>query len=195
MSLIMDFIGSVFNWIRHNKLASFLLFIINWKMNNTPEFILVSALTVMSVVIYKILKTPLNSGDTGRSAFTLLQHFAFNYNTWYPSKAPFWLEFPYIVKQKFNGATDIKSLIAANPELLKRHFTFNAILYFEKLGEIIFSFFAPIFAKKIHWLYFVVCSMLFIIYFSFTKTLKNKSRRFLSLIKENLLTILLLMLS
>jgi len=172
---------------------TYLFFLLNIKQATKKDIILMLVLTGTFAFIYKFFKTPFNNGDSMRSIGVFLQHFALNYNTWYPSDAPFWLEFPSIIQKHFGGAITLKGIIAANPELLERHFMSNTTLYFSQLGKMIISFFAPVFTKTIHWLCLMVCIMLFATYFSVAKKSKSKFRRLLALLKSNIFTILVLM--
>ena len=175
-------------------LLTYFFFFIKIKEATKKDIALVVILTLLSLLVYRFFKTPFNNGDSQRGIGVFLQHFALNYSQWYPSKSPFWLDFFEIIQKEFHGATTFKGLIAANPELIERHFMSNIVFYFSQLGKIIFSFFAPIFTKEIHWLSLMICTMLWGVYLSFTKSTKHKRKRIFILIKNNLITIFVLML-
>lgn len=175
-------------------ILTYFFFFVNIKKATKKEIALVILLTCLSLLVYRFFKTPFNNGDSQRGIGVFLQHFALNYSQWYPSSSPFWLDFFDIIKKEFNGAITFKGLIAANPTLIERHFTSNIIFYFSQLGKIIFSFFAPIFTKDIHWLCLMVSLILLVVYFTFISSTKNKFNRFFTLIKNNLITIFVLML-
>lgn len=175
-------------------ILTYILFLSNIRQSTKKEKILMILLTIACFVIYRFFKTPFNNGDSQRGIGVFLQHFAYNYNKWHPSKSPFWLDFFDVIRNEFKGAVSLKGLYAANPELMQRHFTSNITFYFTQISKIILSFFAPIFTKDTHWLVLMVSSMLFVVYFSFTKTSKNKRRRFFALLKDNLFTFFILFL-
>jgi len=173
-------------------LLTYFFFLVDIKQKTKKEIILIVSLTFVSLVIYRFFRTPFNNGDSQRGIGVFLQHFALNYSQWYPSKSPFWLDFFDVINKEFKGATTLKGLVDANPALLQRHFTSNFAFYFTQIGKIIISFFAPIFTKSTHWLCLMVCAILLVVYFSFTKTSMNKRRRFFALVKDNVLTISIL---
>ena len=175
-------------------LLTFFFFFVNIKHATKKDIALVIVLMLLSLVVYRFFKTPFNNGDSQRGIGVFLQHFALNYSHWYPSPSPFWLDYFDIIKKEFNGAITFKGLIAANPELLERHFTANIIFYFEQIGKIIFSFFAPIFTKDTHWLSLMVCSILLVVYFTFTTKVKGIGKRFLNFLKVNIISVLVVML-
>jgi hypothetical protein len=174
-------------------LLTYLFFLVNIKQTNKKEIILIISLTVITIIVFKFLKTPFNNGDSKRSIGVFLQHFGLNYSQWYPSKSPFWLDFFDVINKEFPDASlTLKGLYAKNPTLIKRHFLSNISFYFIQIGKIVISFFAPIFTKKMHWLCLMVSTMLLIVYFSFTKTSKNKRHRFFIILKNNLFTVFVL---
>lgn len=170
------------------------LFFINIKKNTTYDILLTTSLSVFFIFIYIFLKTPFNNGDSTRGIRVFLQHFAMNYAQWNHSNNIFWLDFADIIKANFKDASTLKEMIAVNPQMIKHHILSNISNYSIQMGKVIFSFFAPIFTKEIHWLTLMISTMLFGVYFSFTHSIKDKRRKILQLIKENLLTILVIFL-
>jgi hypothetical protein len=168
-------------------------FLANIKSNSKSEWIWMSALAVLSAFIYIFFKTPFNNGDSGRGFRVFLQHFAWNYTEWNHLHNVFWLDFPDLIHQKFGNASSLKEVIRANPALFERHIVSNVTQYFIELGKIVFSFFAPIFTKDLHWLCLMVGIMLFTVYFSFTKTSANKRLRFFAFAKKNFVTLFVLL--
>jgi len=175
-------------------LLTYFFFFATLKNSNRKDMALVAGLTVSFLFLYKFFKTPLNNGDATRGIGVFLQHFAMNYAQWHHSDAIFWLDFPDILKENFKDTSSLKGMIASNPDMIKRHLFSNISNYSSQTGKIIFSFFAPIFTKSTHWLCLMVSVMLFGVYFSFTKTIKDKRRKVFTLIKHNLFTLLVLFL-
>jgi hypothetical protein len=141
------------------------------------DIALVVLLTGISVFTYVFFKTPFNNGDSARSIGVFLQHFAMNYSQWHHTNTPFWLDYADILRQNFDNHTSLKGIIQSNPEIIKKHFLSNIYNYSTQTGKIIFSFFAPVFTKKIHWLCLMVSVILFGVYFSFTKTIRDKRKK------------------
>ncbi len=170
-------------------ILTYLFFFSGLKERTRFETILVVGLTGFFLTIYVFFKTPLNNGDSSRGIGVFLQHFAMNYAQWNQSNTVFWLDYQDILKENFKDAYTIKEMIKANPELIKHHIVSNIYNYSIQTGKIIFSFFAPVFTKKIHWLCLMVSVILFGVYFSFTQTIRDKRKKVLSLIKDNFFTI------
>lgn len=173
---------------------TYLFFFATIKQRNKYDIALVAGLTLFFLVLYKFFKTPLNNGDSTRGIGVFLQHFAMNYVQWHHSNTVFWLDYPDILKENFKNATSLKEMIEVNPALIKHHILSNGYHYCTQTAKIVFSFFAPIFTKKIHWLCLMVSIMLFGVYFSFTKTIKDKRKKVFSLAKDNLFTLLVVFL-
>jgi hypothetical protein len=115
-----------------------------------------------------------------------------NYSQWHHTNTPFWLDYADILRQNFDNHTSLKGIIQSNPEIIKKHFLSNISNYSIQTGKVIFSFFAPIFTKNIHWLCLMVSGMLFAIYFSQTKTIKDKRKKFFELVNGNPFTLFVL---
>ncbi len=173
---------------------TYLFFFATIKQRNKYDIALVAGLTLFFLVLYKFFKTPLNNGDSTRGIGVFLQHFAMNYVQWHHSNTVFWLDYPDILKENFKNATSLKEMIEVNPALIKHHILSNGYHYCTQTAKIVFSFFAPIFTKKIHWLCLMVSIMLFGVYFTFTKTIKDKRKKVFSLAKDNLFTLLVVFL-
>jgi hypothetical protein len=172
--------------------ALVVLFLGNIKNHKKTEWMLMAVLTCLVVVVVLYLKTPFNSGDAGRGLRVFLQHFAWNYAEWNQLDIVFWLDFDDIIQQHFKDSSTLSAVLQSNPAAIQHHVLSNIQNYVMVMGKIIFSFFAPIFTKDTHWLCLMVSIMLFAIYFSFTKTTKDKRKIFYALAKDNLLTILVL---
>lgn len=164
------------------------------KQRNKSDIVSVLLLTVFFAFMYKFFKTPFNNGDSTRGIGVFLQHFAMNYSQWHHDNTIFWLDYPDILRKNFGNATSLKGMIKANPGLIEHHLLSNIYNYFRQTVKIVFSFFAPIFTRHIHWLCLMISIMLFTVYFSFTKTIKDKRRRFIALVKVNYLTLFVLLL-
>lgn len=175
-------------------LLTYTFFVTALKHQTKYDIALLLLLTLFSAVVYKFFKTPLNNGDSNRGIGVFLQHFAMNYSQWHHSNNIFWLDYADILKQNFKNTSSLKGIIESNPALVKHHILSNIYNYCIQTGKIIFSFFAPIFTKELHWLCLMVSGILFTVYFSFTKTSKHKRRRFIVLAQDNLFTILILFL-
>ncbi|MCB0507103.1 MAG: hypothetical protein KDD21_02270 [Bacteroidetes bacterium] len=175
-------------------LISYILFFVQLKRNSKLEIFLLGILSCSSLFMFVFFKTPLNGGDANRSIGVFLQHFAMNYSQWHHDNSIFWLDFWEIIKKNFTDSTSLSAIIKSNPELFLKHITSNICNYFIQTGKIIFSFFAPIFTKHIHWLCLMVCTILFSIYFSFSKDTSNMWARFKSNIKENSFTLFVVVL-
>lgn len=173
---------------------TYILFFVTLKQKNKLDIFLVVSLTLFLLFMYTFFKTPLNNGDSTRGIGVFLQHFAMNYVQWHNSSTIFWLDYPDILKQNFGNATSLKQMVQANPELLKQHLWSNICNYSVQMSKIVFSFFAPIFTKTTHWLCLMVSVMLFGVYFSFTKTIKEKRKRIFLLLKDNVFTLFVLIL-
>lgn len=171
---------------------TYFFFFINLKNTSKLDLLLLLILSAFFVFMYVFFRTPLNNGDSSRGIGVFLQHFAMNYAQWHHSNSIFWLDFKDIIDQNFPHATSLKEIILSNPKAFEHHIISNATNYFIQTGKIIFSFFAPIFTKHTHWLCLMVSIMLFMVYFSFTKTIKYKRKRFLLQLKNNWLTIFVL---
>lgn len=168
---------------------AYLFFLAGIREQSRKEWILMGFTTALCAFIFYFFKTPFNNGDTGRGLRVFLQHFAWNYTEWHHLHNVFWLDFPDIVQQHFKDSSSLKGIIASNPAMFRAHIFSNISNYGIQMGKIIFSFFAPIFTKDIHWLCLMVGAMLFIVYFTFTKTLKHKRARFYKLLRENISTL------
>lgn len=173
---------------------TYLFFFATIKQRNKYDIALVAGLTLFFLVLYKFFKTPLNNGDSTRGIGVFLQHFAMNYVQWHHSNTVFWLDYPDILKENFKNATSLKEMIEVNPALIKHHVLSNGYHYCTQTAKIVFSFFAPIFTKKIHWLCLMVSIMLFGVYFSFTKTIKDKRKKVFSLAKDNIFSLFVIFL-
>jgi hypothetical protein len=174
-------------------LLTYLSFILNLKSQTKKEIILVISLTLLSLLVYRFFRTPFNNGDSQRGIGVFLQHFALNYSSWHPTKSPFWLDFFDVFYKEFKGATPtLSGLYSKNPDLIQQHFISNITNYFIQLIKIIVSFFTPIFTKETHWLTLMICIMLFIVYFSFTKSLQNTFKRLNVLLFNNIFTLTIL---
>jgi hypothetical protein len=172
-------------------IPAYVLFLANIRSAEKSEWLLMGILTVLCVFIIYFFKTPFNSGDTGRGLRVFLQHFAWNYTEWYHLHNAFWFDFPDIIHKHFPDSSSLKGIITSNPQMFERHLLSNISNYAIQMSMIVFSFFAPIFTKDLHWLCLMVGGMLFIVYFSFTRTSKKRIR-FLVFSKNNLLTFFVL---
>ena len=170
------------------------LFFYKIKSRTKYEYVLMMSLIVFLVFLYIFFKTPFNNGDTNRGIGVFLQHFAMNYSQWKHDGSIFWLDFPTILKQNFGNAQSLGEMYKANPALIQQHIVSNATNYFTQIGKIILSFFAPLFTKSINWLAIMMAFMLFVVYFSYTKNISNKRQRIFLLLKDNTLTIFVLLL-
>ncbi len=173
---------------------TFLFFVVNIQQLRKKEWVLTMSLFALVVFIVYFFKTPFNNGDTGRGLRVFLQHFAWNYTEWNRLQNVFWLDFPDIIQRHFKDASSLPAIIHSNPGAFEHHIVSNISNYGIQMGKIIFSFFAPIFTKDLHWLCLMVSFMLFIVYFSFTKTSKDKRKRFKALASDNILTLIVLFL-
>lgn len=158
------------------------------------DIFLVLVLTGSLVFMYVFFKTPFNNGDSARGIGVFLQHFAMNYSQWHHDSSVFWLDYQDILKKNFKDVSSLKGIIQSNPAIFERHILSNIFNYCIQTGKIVFSFFAPIFTRHIHWLCLMVSMMLFTVYFSFTKTIKDKRKKVYSLAKDNLFTLFVLLL-
>jgi hypothetical protein len=173
-------------------ILTYIFFFAKIKSLDKYDIALVVLLTGISVFTYVFFKTPFNNGDSARSIGVFLQHFAMNYSQWHHTNTPFWLDYADILRQNFDNHTSLKGIIQSNPEIIKKHFLSNISNYSIQTGKVIFSFFAPIFTKNIHWLCLMVSGMLFAIYFSQTKTIKDKRKKFFELVNGNPFTLFVL---
>lgn len=117
-----------------------------------------------------------------------------NYSQWHPSPTVFWLDYADILRDNFQNTTSLKGMIQSNPAIIKQHLFSNLSNYCIQTGKIIISFFAPIFTKDTHWLCLMISAMLFGVYFSFTKTIKDKRKKIFSQIRENVFTLMVVLL-
>ena len=169
-------------------IVMYVFFFMQLKQHTKYSIFLVAAVTFLLMFLYVYFKTPLNNGDATRGIGVFLQHFAMNYAEWKHSDMIFWLDYPDILKENFKDATTLKGMIQANPAVIKHHLFSNLYHYSTEMAKIIFSFFAPIFTKKINWLCLMISAILFGTYFSFTQTIKNKRERMYVLLKDNVFT-------
>ncbi|MEZ5055180.1 MAG: hypothetical protein R2807_10545 [Chitinophagales bacterium] len=173
-------------------MLSYILFFMKIKQSSTLERVQIAALSGLFVFMYIFFKTPLNGGDANRSIGVFLQHFAMNYSQWHHDDSIFWLDFWDIVRKNFTDSVSLATIIKSNPDLFIQHITSNCTNYFIQTGKIIFSFFAPIFTAKTHWLCLMVSLILFSIYFTLTKISQNKRLRFFTLLRANYFTLFVL---
>ena len=170
---------------------SIIIFLVNIKHINKIAFLEMTLLTVFVLLIYKFLGTPLSGGDSSRGFGVLIQHFAMNLSQWHNDNSPFWIDFKETI-YKYCVIPDHATwpkILEKNPALLQKHFLSNLINYLTQTSKIIISFFAPVFTKQFHWLCLMICIMLFVVYFSYSKKSIKKRLRFYSLIKNNSYTI------
>lgn len=171
---------------------SILFLLVAIKNATKKDMLLIGSLVVVFVFIYIFFKTPFNNGDSGRGLRVFLQHFAWNYTEWHQLQNVFWLDFPHMIAEHFPDSSSLSGIISSNPEMFRTHITSNISNYFLEMGKLVFAFFAPIFTEKLHWLCLMVGIMLYVIYFSFTKTSQNKRLRFKILLKDNIITVFVL---
>jgi hypothetical protein len=169
-----------------------LFFFINIRQVQSKQWLLMAGLTVLVVFVIYFFKTPFNNGDTGRGLRVFLQHYAWNHTEWNHLQNVFWLDFPDIIQQHFKDASSLPAIIQSNPAAFEQHIVSNIANYGIQMGKIFISFFAPVFTKDLHWLCLMVSAMLFIVYFTFTKTSKDKRKRFKALATDNILTLTVL---
>lgn len=176
-------------------IISYILFFLKIKKLSKLELFQILLLTIFVLIVYIYFKTPLNNGDSGRGLGVLVQHIAMNISQWNKDENIFWIDFPNIIKANciIPEQPTWKEIIQKNATLLEKHFFSNIINYLIQTGKIIISFFAPIFTKQFHWLCLMVCIILFIVYFSYTRSIIKKRWRFYGLIKSNIFTIFILL--
>lgn len=131
-------------------------------------------------VTYKFYKTPFNGNDSQRSVGVLIQHLAYNINTWDNLNLLWWYEWKSIVAKYFQEPFSLKEIIFNENGIFLKHILYNTKKFLISFVDIILNLFFPysiFYKKKIFFFAMTILSAwLFIKYFKLDRSNLKKNK-------------------
>jgi len=143
------------------------------KSINLPKIVSLAMLVALTLLTYKLYRTPFNNNDSQRSVGVLIQHLAYNITTWNQQDLLWWYEWKSIISQYLDEPFRLKDIVFNSDGIFLKHILYNIKMLIISISNIVVSIFVPysFFSKRL--IFTILISITFLLIFYSNRIIKS----------------------